>query len=494
MVRIFRRPAALPLLGLAAITLIFAAFSAMIGATSPVSLPVAVAKPIVAPIEPSTPQTPPGPIFVDATPTADAAAPALPLAMLGVLMSPKPPLLDEDDAALPLEPATAITPSQQPATLRPSPQWSARDMQTTLLQVPEIWLQHPGTTYIPQTGRVRGQSHPLLKVVEARPDLQGLPMRRRSELQLPADEGQAFRDVSVLMRKALSELAGQDRSTNRRLAIRPEVLKGRPDVSARVMHQMLQIESASLRRVLLGHLRQNRDPAATRALAHRAVYEPLADIRQTAASALAGRPVGDFLPVLLDAFSNPWPPAADHAADTLIRLGANEAVPDLIRKLDETAPTTTVRELVRVNHSRNCLLCHAQSVDRSDDIRVAVPSPTKPLPPSFSLDTYEGGGGGGSRSSRGGIPTVFARPDITYFQQEFSWMLPVSNPGPWPALQRFDFIIRTRPAEPQDKADATTPSPQKLAIVRTLRTLTGKELSDQPDQWRTALTATADSR
>ena len=399
MVPFFRRPAALSLLVLAAALLTFAGLSAYIGATGPTNFPAPITQPIVRTPSSSPPIHEPRPavvqpVYADDKPAASRPGPPLTLAMMGVLVWPKPPLLEEREAIEWVQPASAITPNQQPSTLRPPPQWSAKEMQASLLQVPEIWLQHPSTTYIPQTGRARGLQHPLLKVIDGRPDLQGLPVRRKSELQLPADETQAFRDVSVLMRKALSELAGQDRSANRRLAIRPEVLKARPDVSARVMHQMLQIESASLRRVLLGHLKQNRDPAAARALAHRAVYEPLADIRQTAVAALAGRPVGDFLPVLLDAFSSPWPPAADHAADTLIRLGASEAVPELIRKLDESAPATTVRELVRVNHARNCLLCHAQSVDRSDDIRVAVPSPTRALPPSFSLDTYEGGGGG----------------------------------------------------------------------------------------------------
>jgi hypothetical protein len=89
---------------------------------------------------------------------------------------------------------------------------------------------------------------------------------------------------------------------------------------------------------------------------------------------LEGRPVNDFLPVLLDAFRNPWPAAADHAADTLITLGAADAVGPLIARLDEPSPSapvdnekgeSVVHELVRVNHARNCLLCHAQSVSRS---------------------------------------------------------------------------------------------------------------------------------
>lgn len=485
MVAFFRRTTSIPLLIVAATTA-FAGFSALLGVAGRSGPPAAAARmnsdaTVVSVAEPTKPSVAPWrdhePIAAAPVCRDPAAPPTLPIAMLGVLVFPKPPLPEDvapDDPPKPTIGSTGL----QPAQLRPPPQWSARELQSTLLQVPEIWLQHPSTTIVPQTGRVRGQNHPVLAVIDARPDLQGLAVRRGPGVQLPVDEAVAFRDASVLMRKALSELAGQDRGGNRRLAIRPEVLKARPDVAARVMHQMLQIENPSLRKVLLGQLKQNRDPAASKALAHRAVYEPLADIRQTAVSALVGRPLAEFLPVLLTALSSPWPPAADHAADALVKLGANDAVPELIRLLERPAATDTVRELVRVNHARNCLLCHAQSVYPSDDIRVQVPSPVRPLPASFSLDTYEGGGGGGSRTSRGGIPSVFARPDITYLQQEFSWMLPVANSGYWPALQRFDFVIRTRPADEREKAASTAPSSQKQAIVRTLQSLTGREFSD----------------
>ena len=45
----------------------------------------------------------------------------------------------------------------------------------------------------------------------------------------------------------------------------------------RLLHQMLQIESVPLREMLLTQLEKLHNPASTRALAHRAVYEPLAD-------------------------------------------------------------------------------------------------------------------------------------------------------------------------------------------------------------------------
>jgi hypothetical protein len=235
--------------------------------------------------------------------------------------------------------------------------------------------------------------------------------------------------------------------------------------------------------MLLSNLKQIRDPAASRVLAHRAVYEPVTELRQAAVQALTRRPAAEYLAPLLNAFESPWPPAADFAADALTALSPAEAVPELVRRLDGPDPSA-VNDLVRINHARNCLLCHAQSVSSRDGIRVAVPSPVRPLPPPFSLATYEGGGRGGSRTPR---DTVFARPDITYLQQDFSWVLPVANPGPWPALQRFDFVVRTRPTGPGDAAPGGLLSPQKQAIVRTLRALTGKDFGDRPSAWRAGL-------
>jgi hypothetical protein len=198
----------------------------------------------------------------------------------------------------------------------------------------------------------------------------------------------------------------------------------------------------------------------------------------------------------------PWPPAADLAAEALSALAPAEAVSDLVSLLEAPSMSTpvpdekgvpTVRELVKVNHNSNCVLCHAESRSRGDGIRVAAPSPIRPLPPPFTLANYEGGGKGGAS-----VPsdTVFVRPDVTYLRQEFSWMLPVSNPGLWPSLQRYDFLVRTRPAVEGEiaaaKADRETP--QKRAVLRTLQAITGKDFGDKAAEWRNGLTTMAANR
>ena len=86
--------------------------------------------------------------------------------------------------------------------------------------------------------------------------------------------------------------------------------------------------------------------------------------------------------------------------------------------------------------------------------------------------------------------TVFVRPDITYLKQEFSWVLPVANPGPWPQLQRFDFLVRTRPAREGEIAAAKTDreTPQRRAVLRTLQAITGQDFGDRAADWRAGLT------
>ncbi len=60
-----------------------------------------------------------------------------------------------------------------------------------------------------------------------------------------------------------------------------------------------------------------------------------------------------------------------------------------------------------------------------------VPRPDQPLPsPS---DGYNNS-----------IPDVLVRLDVTYLRQDFSLLQPVANANPWPAMQRFDYLVQSR--------------------------------------------------
>src|SRR5262249_13109549 len=153
---------------------------------------------------------------------------------------------------------------------------------------------------------------------------------------------------------------------------------------------------------------------ASVALARRVLFDLSAQVRGRALAALKGRPAKQFVRVLVEGLQFPWPPVAEHAAAALVALELREAVPRLRAMLDAPEPVTPfvrkdgalmMRELVRVNPLRNCLLCHAPSYSADDVLRGRVPNPSEPLPPPSA---YYGGSDG-----------VFVRADITYLRQDF---------------------------------------------------------------------------
>jgi hypothetical protein len=210
-------------------------------------------------------------------------------------------------------------------------------------------------------------------------------------------------------------------------------------------------------------------------------------LRRDAVHLLKPRMTPEARQFLLDALRHPYAPFADHAAATLAALSDRESVPTLVALLDvadPSAPTTdaegnsVVNEVVRINHARNCQLCHAPSWDRSDPARVAVPLVSNPLPPSFSVAYYEESG-----------PGPFVRADVTYLRQDFSLTLEVQKPGPWPKMQRYDFFVRPRPALEWELLN-NAPGieyPQRYAVLRALRKITDRDFGNESDAWRTGL-------
>ena len=172
-------------------------------------------------------------------------------------------------------------------------------------------------------------------------------------------------------------------------------------------------------------------------------------------------------------------------------------MPQLVDLLDEPDPTSAqrqtvggkqvlvVRELVRVNHLRNCLLCHAPATSNQDRVRGPIPTPGEPLPTSAQLYYAE----------RSGISMVKA--EVTYLRQDFSVALPVEEPGAWPTYQRFDFLVRARPLTAAELAGFAAqagaaerpPSAQRQALLYALRVLTGQDAGTAAQAWRELLRA-----
>ena len=275
--------------------------------------------------------------------------------------------------------------------------------------------------------------------------------------------------------------------------------------------QMLQVEDAPTRLILVRELAKVQSPGATLVLAKRAMVDLSPEVRDAAVAALEKRPAALYVPVLLQGLRYPLAPVADRAALALRKLKPEGAVPRLVALLDQPDPSLpvldkrtkkpVVRELVRLNHLRNCLLCHSPSANDKDGlVRGLVPTPGKRLPRLY----YAG--------QRGN----FIRADITFLRQDFSVNLPLEAATPWPNEQRFDFITRVRPAKPEDLAKiaakpgelpkiaakpgelskiaakqgelskiAAKPGnyPQREAVLYALRGLTGKDGGDSSAKW-----------
>jgi hypothetical protein len=252
--------------------------------------------------------------------------------------------------------------------------------------------------------------------------------------------------------------------------------------------QILQAESTPVREKWVELLMGANSPEATRALADRAVFDLSPTVRQYANLALKDRPHKDYRPELLKALRYPWPPVAWHAAEALVAVKDTDAAPFLREMLDVPDPAKPfrhesgqllVRELVRVNHFQNCLLCHAPSRDNRDLVVGPVPTPGRTIPSAYY---------GSHRGSR----DVLVRADVTYLRQDFSVMHTVEDARAWPERQRFDYLVRTREATPEETIAQDTPAaaeaifnyPQRDAVLYALRKLTGRNAGTSAADWR----------
>jgi hypothetical protein len=251
--------------------------------------------------------------------------------------------------------------------------------------------------------------------------------------------------------------------------------------------QSLQVETPMVRSQLVEMLADQRSPKATSALVDRALYDTSREVRHYANMVLKDRPPKEYRTKLLEALRYPWSPVAWNAAEALLAVRDEKAVPDLINLLDAPEPAKphqdpagklVVRELVRINHLQNCLLCHAPSQGTGDLVAALVPTPGRPL-----RQVYYG--------SRSFSREVLVRADVTYLRQDFSVMHVVENPKSWPERQRFDYLVRTREATPEEIAaqnaipqKAEAQYPQREAVLTVLRKLTGQNAGTESQAWR----------
>lgn len=451
------------------------------------------AKTAVAAVETPAPPVPPVPPAA-VVPPAPRPAPAV-----AVAPSPRP--------VVPREPAVvAVAPAPRPG--RPTGRTAlhtlpvridarrADEVEKDLLGVREVTLDAAGGPKL--SGEViaaaRRKSTPLEPAVvlatRTHTDLAGLPFRIGADALLSRERAEAMNALSRQLRDTFPKTlmsADDHRPDADRLftVLTTERRNGKawasPD-SVACISQMLQAEGQPVRRMSCELLRGLPTAAATETLVKWAVFDTDPDTRAAAVDALRDRDPKEVSRLLVGHVRYPWPRAVEHACEALIALGCAGAVPHLAAAYESPDPDAPFeaelpghaggvfrREVVRVNHLKNCVLCHAPSFAQTDLIRGTVPDVTQPLPPPTSPSYYTSGG-------------TQITAEYTYLRQDFSVVQPVTSPGPWPVRQRFDYVVSVRRhvglAVPFPPAN----SPYRRAIGVAIRELSGRD-PDRDRDW-----------
>jgi hypothetical protein len=381
-----------------------------------------------------------------------------------------------------------------------------------LAQVPEVQFQEPIrpvspligkdflTTTAHQIAKVnflnrKKTDHFMEKLIENRPDLTGLPFVMGDACRFNKERGENFR-VAVLRVRVLQQgsldllslatLFGKESDNGEK--------QNQEYVSA--LMQMMPPETSPAGRFFVNHLANFKEKEATRALTRLALHGEEGGVRLAALKMLRKRSDSAIKDLLLEGMEYPWPAVVKNAAEAMVYLKTADLVPNLVTMLDRLDPrapvikeikgkkVAVVRELVRINHHRNCLLCHAPGntpdVKLGEVLTRAIPDPGESMSPSF----YENK----SRS-----PDILVRADVTYLRQDFSRMQKVQNAAPCPEMQRFDFLVRTRiltdaeaKAYQAELAKQKT-SPYRHAAQTALRALTGRDAEPTAAAWRKVL-------
>jgi hypothetical protein len=398
--------------------------------------------------------------------------------------------------SLPPEPLPQIDETQPPANLLPAapktdsaPVYLGED----LLSVPELmlevapqlteeeWARRKARTAAAALYLNRKEQDGYIKAVTSdRPDLVGLPFVLGGDCRTTGPLTKAFKEAAEAVRRGkaaamLEEVPGPEESEARERFYQARLA---------VVAQVIPTEDAAHQRAMVLALASVPRPEATRALARLAVFATDKSTRAAAIEALAIRREGGWEDVVVAGLSYPWPAIADNAATVISALRRQDLAPHLKTTLDAPDPRSpraemvqgrkemVAYELVRVNHLRNCLLCHAPAErgrTPAETLVAEVPVPAMPLP-----DTRSGYGQSDSN--------LLVRIDVTYLRHDFSAMQAVSDwtAATWGAKQRFDFLVRRRVLTSDEatrlRARLGGESPYRLAAARALRDLAAPEV------------------
>ncbi len=334
---------------------------------------------------------------------------------------------------------------------------------------------------------------PITKIVSLRADLSGLPMLMGDDCKIEESNSLAMNDLSVVIGPMLSRLA--TRSTRATGEGRTQMVGMVSDRMKRIQSQsrswksrhqylhtadqMLQAQEPDLRHEMVEWLSEQNSLVAAKLLSCYVKYDLDPGVRMVATKALAKYSPKRYRQSLWNGLDYPWIEANRHSVEALVRLNDKASIPYLVEKLKSDDPRSPrslddgrfiKKELVAINHMKNCLLCHADSHSTRDKGRAPVPEWDRPLPPQYYQSQPRG---------------LVVRADVTYLRQDFSVMLDVlEKPEHWPSEQRFDFLVQERELSYGEFLEARERHSDKFAteyrdaILFGLRTLTGLKPSD----------------
>jgi len=343
-------------------------------------------------------------------------------------------------------------------------------------------------------------------LIRERADLKGLPFRMGKDCKMDPKNAPLFGSAAGLAHAAQTKAhdsmldnvqPAADYWTEWR-----KVDGGETSVGVAALTQVFAPGTQKERDSVVRQLAELRHPDATRALVRATVFDFDRQVRIAASNALKHRPKAEYTDVLMSGVRYPWPAVALQSAQAIVRLERKDLVPQLVALLDEPDPREPVekqigdkavhviQEMVRINHHRNCLLCHPPAMTASAaEVAAPVPVPGQPFP----TPSEDGGYG-----QQGISPSLAIRADVTYLRQDFSVMQPVADAHPWPDVQRFDFFVRTRElnqdevqefAKRREERAADHVNDNQKAVLFALRELTGRDAAPTAAAWRAVLAA-----
>lgn len=414
---------------------------------------------------------------------------------------------------------------------------AATRLPQTLAEVPELSLEDPAEPmkaeeafeYVAHmvekinhvnTGKTDAFVEALLR---QRADLRGLPFVMGDDCRLSPERGQHFLSELTMLRGAMGNPANLAAALPNPAA--HQMTEAAMQARIAALMQVVGPEGEQLNRQAVKYMSSMNNSQTTMALARLAIFAEEEAVRKDAVAALASRREQDYTKILAGALNYPWPAVAERAGAAIVALKRHDLLPQLVDTLERPDPrapqaqekdgkqVTVVRELVRINHLRNCLLCHSpmepnkaqaggggaqpHMLKDSEQVRRGERGPvvgglTAPVPlPGQNLPTPTTHGGYGSFT----IPDTLLTFDVTYLRQDFSVKLPVAKAQPWPDTQRFDFLVRTRELTDKEaeahrallaKANGAQ-SPYQRAALASLRQLTGRDAEPTAAAWRRVL-------